>query len=381
TFFYYRCSSSVTHNMNAHTASPPPPILSRCTRSSPLSYTNAAPTRQIRLVGSGSTPCSGRVEVYYGFWGTVCDDDWDLNDAIVICRQLSCGPALQTPGSAHFGLGSDPIWLDNVACSGNESSLIQCGHRGFGKHSCHHGEDAAVICSGEETSYIIVSLMKILYCSRHAAQSLENIYFCDIVEVYYNGFWGTVCDDEWDLNDSNVVCRQLSCGTALQAPGSAHFGQGSDPIWLDNVACSGSESSLTECGHRGYEKHNCGHDEDAGTCFVDQLCLPESLLLILLISGGIFLLLLFILFLVCLVRRRRKLRNSAVLYQTQSLSSSRYNIFKVKLKESLNSVFNVFQGLHKNALKTVRKIMKILMENTFHQDSQMNQKTKTVMIM
>ena len=84
------------------------------------------------------------------------------------------------------------------------------------------------------------------------------------VEVYYNGEWGTVCDDGWDDTDAGVVCRQLGFGSSGTTIASASYGQGSGPIWLNSVMCSGNELTLARCGHLGVgETRNCNHSRDA----------------------------------------------------------------------------------------------------------------------
>ena len=104
---------------------------------------------EVRLVG-GSGPHEGRVEVYHnGAWGTVCDDLWGLQDAMVVCHQLGYGTAVGALGLAAFGEGRGPIWYSNVQCSGSEANLDQCGHSGLGVHNCDHSRDAGVICASE----------------------------------------------------------------------------------------------------------------------------------------------------------------------------------------------------------------------------------------
>ncbi|XP_031464912.1 scavenger receptor cysteine-rich domain-containing group B protein-like isoform X4 [Phasianus colchicus] len=91
------------------------------------------------------------------------------------------------------------------------------------------------------------------------------------VELLHTGCWGTVCDDGWGLPDAAVVCRQLGCGAALVAPGGAFFGEGTGPIWMDNVRCWGNESALLQCPAAPLGITDCHHREDASVICADEL--------------------------------------------------------------------------------------------------------------
>ncbi|XP_037830334.1 scavenger receptor cysteine-rich domain-containing group B protein-like [Kryptolebias marmoratus] len=200
---------------------------------------------QVRL--SGPTNCSGRVEVYYGgVWGTVCSSNWDINDVKVVCREVGCDPAFDAPIQAFFGEGTGPVWLDNLGCSGNESSLPECSHNGYRYQTCLHLQDAGAICED-----LKVRLSGPTSCSGR-------------VEVYYGGVWGTVCDQGFDMNDAEVVCREVGCEAAYGVRSQAYFGQGTGSIWLSDVDCLGSEKNLSDCSHSGFGNNLCAHINDVG---------------------------------------------------------------------------------------------------------------------
>ncbi|EDO30371.1 predicted protein, partial [Nematostella vectensis] len=206
-----------------------------------------------RLVG-GIRPSQGRLEVFYdGRWGTVCNDLWSDTNANVVCKSLGFG---ESHGLGFmFGAGSGPILMDDVICSGNEASLVDCSHRGWGVEDCEHREDVGVVCNNKLRTRLVAG----------------NIPSEGRVEVLNDGVWGTVCDDLWSMEDAHVVCRSLGFQGARDYKSHAFFGRGTGPIWLDGVRCRGSEESVLECEHRGIGIHMCGHHEDAGVvCITSQ---------------------------------------------------------------------------------------------------------------
>ncbi|XP_065506203.1 scavenger receptor cysteine-rich type 1 protein M130-like [Caloenas nicobarica] len=224
---------------------------------SPCSHGNAAAvicsgpadSASLRLVGGGSR-CDGRVEIFQrGTWGRVLDDQWDMQEASVVCQQLRCGEAEKAYNPPKPERGTGPVGLRGVRCAGHEANLTLC-NTSLPRSALLGGvvEDVGVICWGSRRVRLVNGP------GRCAGR----------VEIYYRGSWGTICDDGWDLSDAAVVCHQLGCGGAVEAAGSARFGEGSGQIWLDGVNCSGSEAALWDCAAGPWGQHDCGHKEDAG---------------------------------------------------------------------------------------------------------------------
>ncbi|XP_062601527.1 deleted in malignant brain tumors 1 protein-like isoform X2 [Saccostrea cucullata] len=213
-----------------------------------------SPDENIRMV-NGYTSSMGRVEVMYnGTWGTVCDDNWDDNDAAVVCSMLgfSRENAVAKSG-AFFRPGYGQIWMDEVKCTGTEINLFQCPKADIGKHNCGHNEDSGVICS--------------LHTIRLVNGSLP---YEGRVEIKHNGIWGTVCDDGFDKKDAVVICSMLGFPRSNAfAKSSAFYGRGNGKIWIDGLSCGGHENNIFECESETLGEHDCSNSEDAGV-----LCSP-----------------------------------------------------------------------------------------------------------
>ncbi|XP_060581084.1 scavenger receptor cysteine-rich type 1 protein M130-like [Ruditapes philippinarum] len=199
------------------------------------------PFGPVRLV-DGKTPYEGRLEVFNnGTWGTVCDDSFNTMAAVVVCKMLFFPSTTPTVHSNAYGHGTLPIILDDVHCQGNESSLFSCRHRAWGTSDCSHSEDVGISCLSNGSVRLV-----------DGANPYEGR-----LEVYYNGTWGTVCDDYFNETSASVVCKMLSFPRATpRVYSSAYFGQGTLPIILDDVSCHGTESTLLSCSHRALGLNN-----------------------------------------------------------------------------------------------------------------------------
>ena len=76
---------------------------------------------------------------------------------------------------------------------------------------------------------------------------VDGITYAGRVEVFYQGKWGKICRNEWDINDVKVVCRQLGFQSALAEFIGMETKDENTTVAMSNVACNGQESVLASC--------------------------------------------------------------------------------------------------------------------------------------
>ena len=240
-------------------------------------------TDLVRLV-NGPSSHEGRVEVFAnGAWGTVCDDEFDINEANVICRMLGYSGALKAFGGAYYGRGKGKILMDQLECAGDEKDIFDCPmNASVGEHDCNHREDAGVECiSFQLDDPSPVSLQVRLTCPYNmscnnkarkrgpdAGECEPSMHVEGIVQVYYNNTWWYISADGWDNADVNVVCGQLGyplafgtvsnvnrllpSGTRVPKRIKRQFNAKLKTVLMKDVLCEGGEGKLEQCAHHEF---------------------------------------------------------------------------------------------------------------------------------
>uniref|UniRef100_A0A8C0TC77 Lysyl oxidase homolog n=1 Tax=Canis lupus familiaris TaxID=9615 RepID=A0A8C0TC77_CANLF len=200
----------------------------------------------VRLRG-GANIGEGRVEVLKnGEWGTICDDKWDLVSASVVCRELGFGSAKEAITGSQLGQGIGPIHLNEIECTGNEKSIIDCKFNAESQ-GCNHEEDAGVRCNIPAMGF---QKKLRLNGGRNPYEGRVEV----LVERNGSLVWGTVCGENWGIVEAMVVCRQLGLGFASNAFQETWYWHGNmyaNKVVMSGVKCSGTELSLAHCRHDG----------------------------------------------------------------------------------------------------------------------------------
>ncbi|XP_022625883.1 scavenger receptor cysteine-rich type 1 protein M130-like, partial [Seriola dumerili] len=182
----------------------------------------------IRLV-NGTSLCSGRLEVKSNqsnqWWSSVCDADFDQQDAEVVCRELGCGAPSVLQG-ALYGEVEAPMWTREFQCGGNESALLDCSSSDSARTTCSPGKAVGLTCSEP---------VRLVGGASRCAGTLQ----------VNRGEWRPVDDDGWTLKEAAVACRELDCGSAVSTRRRMESSYSS--VWKINTDCVHSGFTLRDC--------------------------------------------------------------------------------------------------------------------------------------
>ncbi|XP_062514777.1 neurotrypsin-like [Corticium candelabrum] len=185
--------------------------------------------------GSPTTSPNGYLQVYDSStkrWGPVCGGSaWGNRQRTDACQQAGFGPTYPVKGTLLKGMVASAYQTSAYCVSSTKKNT-----------DCNQGVQWGASTCTKSTDNLYISCQKpIRLVGRNQYEGR--------VEVFNGGVWGTVCDTTWDDNDAQVVCKQLGYNYGGTAYGSARYGRGRGPVWLDTVNCYGSENAITDCKH------------------------------------------------------------------------------------------------------------------------------------
>ncbi|XP_074516708.1 scavenger receptor cysteine-rich type 1 protein M130-like [Sebastes fasciatus] len=208
--------------------------LRECAKSffSPL-ILNLTCSDSVRLV-NGTSLCSGRLEVksnqFNQSWSSVCEADFDQQDAEVVCRELGCGAPSVLQG-ALYGDVEASMWTKEFQCGGTESALLDCRSSGSDRNTCSPGKAVGLTCSEPDD-------VRLVGGDSRCAGTLE---------LKHQGDWRPVIIylNHWTLKEATIFCRELDCGSAVSVGRREESSWRS--VWRIRSECVQSVSTLRKC--------------------------------------------------------------------------------------------------------------------------------------
>ncbi|KAI8496774.1 scavenger receptor [Branchiostoma belcheri] len=121
--------------------------------------------------------------------------DW-RSDAYLLYLKVPLATRLSLCSRMVTSIRTGPIYMDDLRCDGNESSIFNCSYAGWTIHDCDHGQDVGVVCRTDSSRIRLVG-------GSGPNEGRVEVRPADSFR------WGTVCNNGFDLKDAEVVCRML----------------------------------------------------------------------------------------------------------------------------------------------------------------------------